>query len=164
MISLIKNELTKIFHKKTIYIVLIIAIVFIIVNAILTNVLKNNTYYNNDDIAFYEEQLKLLDKNDPYYKEMYISFKSQLELAKLTNKYERDSWQMYVISSKGSEIIEQMVSNEGTQQYNDMKKQYDKFVEKLNTNDKITKAYISNNFKDQDIINKLKEKKLKVEQ
>lgn len=34
--------------------------------------------------------------------------------------------------------------------------------EKLNTNDKITKAYISNNFKDQDIINKLKEKKVNI--
>ena len=34
--------------------------------------------------------------------------------------------------------------------------------EKLNTNDKITKAYISNNFKEQDIINKLKEKKVNI--
>ena len=34
--------------------------------------------------------------------------------------------------------------------------------EKLNTNDKISKAYISNNFKEQDIIDKLKEKKVNI--
>ncbi|MBQ6494945.1 MAG: 23S rRNA (guanosine(2251)-2'-O)-methyltransferase RlmB [Bacilli bacterium] len=34
--------------------------------------------------------------------------------------------------------------------------------EKLDTNDKINKAYISNNFKEQDIINKLREKKVSI--
>ena len=34
--------------------------------------------------------------------------------------------------------------------------------EKLNTNDKINKAYISTSFKEQDIINKLREKKVNI--
>ena len=34
--------------------------------------------------------------------------------------------------------------------------------EKLNTNDKINKAYISNNFKENDIVKKLQQKKVRI--
>ena len=116
MINLIKNELTKIFHKKSIYIVLAITIGFMILNAILTNVFKNDVvYYGNEDIAFYEEVLKELDKNNPEQREAYIDYEAQLEVAKLANKYDRNSWQRYIVNKDAYELVQEMfmeVNNE----------------------------------------------------
>lgn len=136
MINLTKNELTKIFHKKAIYVVLIITIAFSILNIIMTKFFENQTqYYYNDDVEFYEEQLKMIDKKDPNYKEMYISLNSELELAKLQKKYDEESWQKYIIASKAQELIYNMISAEGTEKYEEIKKEYDKFIERLNKND-----------------------------
>ena len=42
MISLIKNELTKVFHKKTLYIILIVAIGFMILNLVMTKYFESS--------------------------------------------------------------------------------------------------------------------------
>ena len=75
MINLVKNELTKIFHKKTLYIILIVAIGFMILNLVMTKYFESSVsnYYGQEDLSYYNEMLNQLDKNDPYYKETYTS-------------------------------------------------------------------------------------------
>ena len=135
MNKLIKNELTKIFHKKAIYIVLAITIAFMILNAVMTKVFFENSIisYGNDDVEFYKEQLSLLDKNNPADKDMYIMFKTDLEVAELSRKYDENSWQRYIISEEGNDVIQYMVETENTAKYEEAKKEYDHFIEKLNS-------------------------------
>ena len=136
MISLIKNELTKIFHKKAIYIITIIAIGFMILNIVLTKYFENSVHqYSSDDVEVYTDLLNGLDKNAPYYKEEYIAMKSQLETAKLLQKYDFNSWQWHVISSNSDKYIYPMIEAEGTENYEKAKNEYDSFIEKLNSGD-----------------------------
>ena len=134
MINLVRNELKKIFHKKAIYIILAIAIGFMILNIVLTKYFEssNNYYDSESDIKLYSGILNELDKNSPTYKEEYNNFKTQLEIAKLLQNYEFNSWQCQVISSKSYDIIFAMVSSEGTENYEQAKKEYDDFVKKIN--------------------------------
>ena len=137
MVNLIKNELKKIFHKKAIYIILIIAIVFMVLNIVITKYLKNsimNLNYEND-VEYYTSLLNDLDKNSPTYKEEYNYAKSQLEEAKLLQKYDADSWQWQVITLNSDKYIYPMIEAEGTENYNQLKKEYNIFVEKLNSGD-----------------------------
>jgi len=136
LISLIKNELTKIFHKKAIYVIAIIAIGFMILNLVLTKYFESNVQkYSSNDVEFYTDLLNELDKNDPYYKEQYISMKTQLETAKLLQKYDFNSWQWQVVSSNSDKYIYPMIEAEGTENYEKAKNEYDSFVEKLNSGD-----------------------------
>ena len=72
MIRLIKNELAKIFKKKSFYIVMLVTLVFIIgYNVIMKNISnsENINYYGNLDeqIVYMEAELKELnplDEND----------------------------------------------------------------------------------------------------
>ena len=136
MISLIKNELSKIFHKKAIYVIAIIAIGFMILNIVLTKYFESNVQkYSSNDVEFYTDLLNELDKSDPNYKEEYIAMKSQLETAKLLQKYDFNSWQWQVVSSNSDKYIYPMIEAEGTENYEKAKNEYDNFVEKLNSGD-----------------------------
>ena len=131
MISLIKNELTKIFHKKFIYVITIIAISFMILNLLMTKYFESNIHqYNSNDVEFYTDLLNNLDKSDPNYKEEYTAMKSQLETAKLLQKYDITSWQWQVISSNSEKYIYAMIEAEGTENYAKAKNEYDSFIEK----------------------------------
>ena len=57
MINLVRNELKKIFHKKAIYVILFIAIGFMILNIVLTKYFENNIGFDRSesDVEFYEE-------------------------------------------------------------------------------------------------------------
>ena len=133
MINLVRNELKKIFHKKAIYVILFIAIGFMILNIVLTKYFENNMVFerSQSDVEFYSGMLNELDKNDPNYKETYTNIKSQLETAKLLQKYNSESWQWHVITSNSEKYVYPMVAAEGTEKYEQAKKEYDDFVEKL---------------------------------
>ena len=131
MSNLIKNELTKIFHKKAIYIILIITLGFMILNCVLTKIFENDNTYDYDT-EFYEEQLSYLEKNNPEDREQYIALETEIEVTKLIQKYGADSWQNYVINQEGYTIIQNMKSNEENEEY---KKEYEDFIEKLDKGD-----------------------------
>ena len=73
MINLIRNELKKIFHKKAIYVILAIAVGFMILDIVLTKYFDSNVVFDNreSDVEYYSDILNELDKNDPNYKEIY---------------------------------------------------------------------------------------------
>lgn len=103
MSSLIKNELTKIFKKKSIYITLFVVLAFVI----LTNFIykffftTGNSYgYSESYISYIKEDLARLDPSKPSDTTMYIELKSQLETYELMQKYDEDAWQRQIIASQ----------------------------------------------------------------
>ena len=136
MNRLIKNEFKKIFHKKAIYVILLVTLLFMIAEKVIYKVFENqDVFYYEDDISFYEEQLKELDKNNEEDKVMYISLETNIEEVNLVKKYGNNSWQAYIIRNKGYEIIYNMKFAEGTEDYESAKTQYDKFINRLESND-----------------------------
>ena len=118
MISLIKNELTKIFKKKSFYIVMILTFIFIIaMNIILKNLANDDgMQYSIDygaEAEFYEEQLQELDPNNESEQEIYIEYKTALEQMKLFEKYGgMSSWQYTIINNQVRPILFEIVSHE----------------------------------------------------
>lgn len=102
MINLIKNEITKIFKKKAIYITLIITLIFIIgANAICKygDLFNSSTYSNNYKI-YLETELQKLDPKKVSDNAQYIMIKTDLDVMNLQEKYGEDSWQYEIVNEK----------------------------------------------------------------
>lgn len=139
MISLIQNELKKIFKKKSLLITLLVTLAFIILTNVIYKIDFGNSYYDyiEEEISFYDEQLKTIDpKTD---KEMYSEYKTQLDVYKLIKKYGKKSWQAKIIQSEMRISISDI--NYFTYQEkneNELKvamAKYDEYIRKLDTND-----------------------------
>ena len=143
MINLIGNELKKIFKKKTIYILLIIIVGYIILSNIMIKVTDNGFqyyYYDESDIEYIESYLSELDPNNPSEYPDFASFKRQLETLTLTKKYGNKSWQAYIINNKLPGYIDTMIEYEYSngvteEEYNEAKNAYDEALEKLDSGD-----------------------------
>ncbi|MDD6879473.1 MAG: ABC transporter permease [bacterium] len=103
MINLIKNELFKIFKKKSIYIILLITLGFIIFNNAMYKVMDNPNVYDNIYVNNIKEEIKTLDPNDD--KQYYADLTSEIEIHDLKQEYGHNSWQAYVIDADISPII-----------------------------------------------------------
>ena len=136
MNNLIKNELTKIFHKKALYVILIIMVVLIFVGRLIDKFLYENVEadgsWQKEDI---QAEIDSLDKSDPTYNEQLVSLNSELEAIELSEKYDKNSWQKDIIENYGRDIIYQKNLSKGTDEYKENKKKYDQFIEKLQNND-----------------------------
>lgn len=132
MNSLIKNELTKIFHKKFIYIIFIILILVLILNYVLDNTVYNENSDENLDTeqSVYEKMQEGLSETSEEYK----SYKASIEKVKLKKKYSSDSWQRNYIDLKGEEIISNYIFSEGTAEYDECKNKYDTLIKNLDEN------------------------------
>ena len=135
MNNLIKNELSKILHKKALYIILILVIGFIFLNCILDKVFSNIDTLIGPNEASLQQSIDKLDKNNPQDKDTYYSLSADLETLKLSKKYSKDSWQKYVVKNQAKEVIEPMLRSEGTEDYKLNKIRYDEFVQKLDNGD-----------------------------
>lgn len=141
MINLIRNELIKISKKKSIYITLIITLAFVILTNVIYKVSNNSNHYGvSENIKFYEEQLKGINLKTTPNKEMYLSYKAELEKNKLIEKYgDTGTWQAKIISEQGTELISQMLNYEYMEinqtEYEKAKANYNDFVAKLDAND-----------------------------
>ena len=143
MINLIGNELKKIFKKKTIYILLIIIVGYIILSNIMMKL--NNTeyqyhYYYDGEIEYLESYLSELDPNNPSEYPDFASFKRQLEIMNLSKEYGNNSWQAYIINTKLSGYIDTIIEYEYSkgvtkEEYTEAKKAYDTALEKFKIND-----------------------------
>lgn len=112
MIKLIKNELYKIFHRKSIYVMGIIILAFILLNNILYKSLYNDDGSLNNplsianyELEFIKEELKELDPNKESDKTLYVDYKTQYDVLELSSKYSNSSWQNYIINNKLYNII-----------------------------------------------------------
>lgn len=141
MVSLIKNELTKIFKKKAIYITFIITLAFIILCNIIIKVQENGSHYDTTaETKFYEEQLKQLNPEDSQNLEIYVMYQTELDTIKLVQTYGGyKSWQAQIIQNKIRSLIHQMntylYGKKDQKEYQNLKTQYELLINKLNTDD-----------------------------
>ena len=145
MIRLIKNELTKIFKKKSFYIVMLVTLAFIIgFNIIIKNISnpENINYYGNLDeqIASMEQEINELDPLNENDKAQYIDYKSSLETYKLMKKYGVNSWQFSIVQSKVNPYLRDLATydtmiNKDEVAYRETLNEYNELVLRLDKND-----------------------------
>lgn len=139
MISLIQNELKKIFKKKSLLITLLITLAFIILTNVIYKLDFGNSYYDyiEEEISFYGEQLKTLDPEKD--KDMYAQYKTELEVYQLVKKYDEKSWQAKIIQSE----MRSCISNINYFTYQEKsdsglkiaKAKYNEYIKRLDTDD-----------------------------
>lgn len=139
MISLIQNELKKIFKKKSLLITLLVTLAFIILTNVLYKLDFGNSYYDyiEEEISFYGEQLKTLDPEKD--KDMYAQYKTELEVYQLEKKYDEKSWQAKIIQSEMRSCISD-INYFTYQEKSDSglkiaKAKYNEYIKRLDTND-----------------------------
>lgn len=143
MSKLIKNELIKIFSKKSMIvigvIILVIIIGFNVLNKISQNMSNSYSAYSESYIRYLDEELSNLDPNIPSDINKYVETKSQKDLAILAKDYKETSWQAEVIGTVISPIIEEMNNYEYIDKNNEAltisKAQYDEMLTALKNND-----------------------------
>jgi len=118
LFNLIKNELYKTFHKKGIYIVLIITTLYIL----LTNIIYNTKLFNDNEIEsgleFEITFATTMEEAGETNTEEYVYSKSYIETHEYAKSFGVDSWQRYIIINdseyyvKTSDIIERIISYE----------------------------------------------------
>lgn len=142
MSSLIKNEITKILKKKSIYIMLIVILAFIII----TNVMYKykgasmmGGYYSESYIKMIEEEIKKLNPQNPAEVDQYVDYKNDIDTYNLLRKYDEDSWQYDVILNKGAEYISELniyeYEDKNAAALEEAKTEYNQFIERLNSGD-----------------------------
>lgn len=139
MISLIQNELKKIFKKKSLLITLLVTLAFIILTNVIYKLDFENSYYDyiEEEISFYGEQLKTLDPEKD--KDMYAQYKTELEVYQLVKKYDEKSWQAKIIQSE----MRSCISNINYFTYQEKsdsglkiaKAKYNEYIKRLDTDD-----------------------------
>lgn len=143
MSKLIKNELIKIFSKKSMIvigvIILVIIIGFNVLNKISQNMSNSYSAYSESYIRYLDEELSNLDPNKPSDINKYVETKSQKDLAILAKDYKETSWQAEVIGTVISPIIEEMNNYEYIDKNNEAltssKAKYDEMLTALKNND-----------------------------
>lgn len=142
MTNLIKNELYKVFKRKSIYILLSIMLCIITLNTFLTKKYSIEDPVSTSAEEKYElQELKRIidsyDKNSPGEKEEYYNALSNIELYELTDKY-KEPWKKILIRENLRNIIHSMNNakyiEKDIEAYNEYKKEYDKFLKELDSN------------------------------
>lgn len=143
MSNLIKNEITKILKKKSLYIMLIIIFAFIIISNAMYKYtyssVMGGSYYSESYINMLEDEIKKLNPEDPSQLNDYIAYKTDIDTYNLLKQYDKNSWQYEVITNRGSEYISQLnyatYNEKNEDSIEEITKQYNNFVETLNSGD-----------------------------
>lgn len=142
MTNLIKNELYKVFKRKSIYILLSIMLCIITLNTFLTKKYSIEDPVSTSAEEKYELQelkrtIDSYDKNSPGEKEEYYNTLSNIELYELTDKY-KEPWKKILIRENLRDIIHSMNNakyiEKDIEAYNEYKKEYNKFLKELDSN------------------------------
>ena len=133
MSNLIKNELTKIFKKKAIYILLLVTLAFMILSNCIYKYFYNDTtysYYSDGYIEFVKEAINELDPDKPSDTKMYIEYKTVLDVDNMMKEYNKDAWQIQIIAS----TIQNYINERNTYLYGAQKdeSQANKINEQIN--------------------------------
>lgn len=143
MTNLIKNELYKVFKRKSIYILLSIMLCIITLNTFLTKKYSIEDPVSTSAEEKYELQelkrtIDSYDKNSPGEKEEYYNALSNIELYELTDKY-KEPWKKILIRENLRDTIHSMNNSKYIEKdieaYNEYKKEYDAFLKELDSND-----------------------------
>lgn len=142
MSSLIKNEITKILKKKSLYIMLIVILAYVIFANIMYKYAYSSTQnyiYSESYIKMLEEDIKNLNPENLEEVDQYINSKTEIDTYNLIKEYDEDSWQYEVILNKGTTYISAInyytYKEKNSEALENAKIEYNNFVEKLNSND-----------------------------
>lgn len=143
MSKLIKNELTKIFKKRSIYITLFVILAFVILtNCIYKFFYQSGSYdmYSDNYIQYVKEELGKLDPNKPSDAKMYIEFKSSLEIYEMRQKYETGTWQRDILSNQVASYVNEKNTylygeNKDIEKANKIELEINQLLEKLAQDD-----------------------------
>lgn len=144
MINLIKNELIKIFYKKSTYIIFIILFFAVI----FTNVLykkeldeKGNiksSSYDSGLLKSVEEELKNIEDNS-VDNEYILLLRKKLMEYELYEKYGEYSWQGYFIKNNVRNLISEIIDNKynesNTELLKKLESEYDNYIKKFEEDD-----------------------------
>lgn len=97
MINLIRNELYKIFHKKGIYIVLIITLLFSILTNYLYSVGGEADSYLEENYKIESDYVELMEELGETDNDEYFYGKVNLAMYEYSKTFGKDSWQRYII-------------------------------------------------------------------
>lgn len=144
--SLIKIELLKIFHKKSIFIILGFMIIFLLLNNILYwkdyDEEGNYRYENQENLKQekeeLQEELQQYDIHKISDKGKYIALKTNYDIILLKEEYDKNSWQYKKINDYFYDILYQINTytiEENKQLLQEAKINYEKTLKKLKTAD-----------------------------
>lgn len=109
MSNLIKNELTKIFKKKTIYITMFLIFLMIVFINCMNKYSNSSTYsaymYSESYIESLKDELSNLNPEKPSDVTLYINLKSEIDLSNLMEKYKDSDWKLSIINDRISPYI-----------------------------------------------------------
>ena len=139
MINLIRNELSKIFHRKVIYVLGIVSVGIIFLNFLIyllsSNMVKT---INEASSSIIEQNLSSYDLNNPEQFEYYVNQKAELDIVKLQKEYDYYSWEYATLENNFREPIRCMVEAEHKKDYemlDSCKKTKEEYLEKLKDGD-----------------------------
>lgn len=141
---LVKNELIKLFKKKSLYVTLIIIFVFLIFCNIMYKSMNNSYYYgfeySEQTLKYLNEQLSTLDPEKSSDISLYIDVKSQIDLYEMMGQYENHSWQQQVIGQKLSSYFREKAMYEygeekDPEKASEIQAKIDDVKQKLDTDD-----------------------------
>ncbi len=133
MSNLIKNELTKIFKKKSIYIILFVTLAFVILSNCMYKYFYddgNYSYYSDSYVEYARDKIKELNPEKPSDTKMYIEYKTVLDVYDMMQGYSNDAWQTQIIAS----TLESYINERNTYLYGAEKnvEQANKIDEQIN--------------------------------
>ena len=141
---LIKNELIKLFKKKSIYITLIVIFAFMIFSNFMYKSTENMYYsgyiYSEQSLNYLNEQIKGLDPEKASDTSVYIDIKSQIDMFEMMREYEDYSWQQQIIGEKMSNYFREKNTyqygiEKDEQKANEIQAEIDNLKQKLDTDD-----------------------------
>lgn len=141
MFSLIRNELTKIFHKKAIY---VIGIITILVGCMDFGIIRlsenmNKLFENDTTMQYIEEGLKTYDLEDAEQASMYADDKTMIDVYKVSKEYSYNSFAYYLLNNKGEEYLSCMnharYVNKDEEEYKRCETLYNQLLSDLKTQD-----------------------------
>ena len=145
MRNLIKNELIKIFKKKTIYITMIVIFLLLIFMNCMFKYANNgseyNYYlYNEDYIESLRNELKTLNPDKSSDVTTYINILSEIQLSEMMQQYKDAEWKLAIINERISPYITerntyQYGAEKNETQVEEINKQIQSLTEKLDGND-----------------------------
>ena len=119
MIKLTIIELKKIFHKKSIYIILILMFLFCLINNYLYNKDYNNEGFykyskkenNKEKIKTLKSDLEKYNINDTNQQEKYLFIKTQIDILTIKKEWNQDTWQYNIIDNVLFNLIKEKNRN-----------------------------------------------------